>query len=260
MVARVGRWFLGKARDTSYALGFFYQVLRESFFFVARFRRQTAGSVLLAQILFTGVNALSIIALVSVTLGAIIIIQGMSILPQFGQGGLIYTILVLVITREMGPLLTAFIIIARSATAIATELGNMVVSHEIEAYVSVGVDPVAYLVVPRFLGVTVSLVILTIYFNLSGLIASFLISQLIRPIQFAEYFRNLLGALQPVDVISSLTKSVVFGAIIASVATFQGFRVKTSATEIPVVVIRAVGQGFVLCFLANALITVISYL
>ena len=260
MLARIGRWFLEKTRDTAYALGFFYQVLRESFFFVARFRRQTAGPVLLAQILYTGVNALSIIALVSVTLGAIIIIQGTSILPQFGQGGLIYTILVLVITRELGPLLTAFIIIARSATAIATELGNMVVSHETEAYVSVGVDPVAYLVVPRFLGVTISMVVLTIYFNLAGLIGSFLISQLIHPIQFSEYFRNLIAALQPVDVISSLTKSVVFGAIISTVATFQGFRVKTSATEIPVVVIRAVGQGFVLCFVANALITVISYL
>jgi len=206
------------------------------------------------------VPALSIVGLVGVAIGAIIIVEGTSILPQFGQGSLLYTILVLVITRELGPLLTAFIIIARSATAIATELGNMVVSHEIEAYVSVGIDPIAYLVVPRFLGVTVSLVVLTVYFNLSGLIASFLISQLIKPIQFAEYFRNLIAALQPVDVVSSLLKSVIFGAVISAVACFQGFRVKTSSTEIPVVVIRAVGQGFVLCFIANAVVTLISYL
>lgn len=260
MVARLGRWFVEKARETVYSLGFLYQVLREAALFVMRRRRQAAGPVLIAQILYTGVNALSIVALVAAAIGAIIIIQGTSILPQFGQGGLIYTILVLVITRELGPLLTAFIIIARSATAIATELGNMVVSHEIEAYVSVGVDPVAYLAVPRFLGVTISMVMLTVYFNLSGLFASFLISQLIRPIQFAEYFRNLFAALQPVDVISSLCKSFAFGVIVSTVATYQGFHVKTSSTEIPVVAIRAVGQGFVLCFVANALITVISYL
>jgi phospholipid/cholesterol/gamma-HCH transport system permease protein len=260
MLARIGRWFLGRTRDAGYSLGFFYQLLRESFYFVVRFRRQTARRVLLAQILYTGVNALSIVALLAAALGAVIIVEGVSILPQFGQGGLIYTILILVITRELGPLLTAFIITARSATAIATELGTMVVSHEIEAYVSVGVDPVAYLVVPRFLGVTISLVVLTVYFNLSGLIASFLLSQLIRPIQFAEYFRNLLAALHPLDVISSMVKSVVFGGIISTVAAFQGFHVKTAATEIPVVVIRAVGQAFVLCFIANALITVITYL
>lgn len=260
MFARIGRWLVDRLRDTAYALGFLAQVLREVARFFARSRRHAAGPVLVAQILYTGVNALGIVALVSVAIGAIIIVQGLSILPQFGQGGLIYTILVMVITRELGPLLTAFIIIARSGTAIATELGGMVASHEIEAYVAVGVDPIAYLVVPRVIGVTVSLVVLTVYFNISGLIASFLLTQLIRPIQFADYFRNLLAALQPVDIISSLTKSVVFGAIISTVATFQGFRVKTSTTEVPVVAIRAVGQGFVLCFLANAVITLISYL
>ena len=260
MVARIGRWFIDRMSDAAYALGFFFQTLRESALFLVGVRRENAGKVLVAQILYTGVNAVSIIALVGAAIGAVIIVEGLSILPQFGQGSLLYTILVLVITRELGPLLTAFIIIARSATAIATELGHMVVSHEIEAYVSVGIDPIAYLVVPRFLGVTISMVVLNVYFNFSGLIASFLFTQLIKPIQFAEYFRNLLHALQPVDAISSLVKSVVFGAIIATVATHQGFRVKTSTTEVPVVAIRAVGQGFVLCFIANAVITLISYL
>jgi phospholipid/cholesterol/gamma-HCH transport system permease protein len=260
MLATIGRWFIDRVRNAAYALGFLTQVLRESFLFVFRFRRQTAGPVLVAQILYTGVNALSIVTMVAVAIGAIIIAEGLSILPQFGQGGLIYTILVLVITRELGPLLTAFIIIARSATAIATELGTMVASHEIEAYVAVGVDPIAYLVVPRFLGVTISAVVLNVYFNIAGLIASFFISQLLRPTQFAEYFRNLIGALQVVDVVSSMVKSLVFGAVISTVATFQGFRVQTSTTEIPVVAIRAVGQAFVLCFIANAIITLISYL
>ena len=109
-------------------------------------------------------------AFIALALGALIIVQGNSILPRFGQGKLLYTLLVIVITRELGPLLTAFIIIARSGTAIATELGNMVISHEIEAYVAVGINPIAYLVVPRFLGVTVSMVLLTVYFNFFGLV------------------------------------------------------------------------------------------
>jgi phospholipid/cholesterol/gamma-HCH transport system permease protein len=257
MIASLGRWAIGKARDFSYAMGFFFHVLAETALFVRR--RQVGFRVLVLQILFTGVEALSIVALVALAIGAVIIVEGGTILPRFGQTSLMYSILVIVITRELGPLLTAFIIIARSGTAIATELGNMVVSHEIEAYVSVGINPISYLVVPRVLGVTISVVALTVYFNVFGLIGSFLVSQLVKPVPFGEYFRALLAAVQPADLVSTLVKSFVFGIIISVVATYQGFRVTLSVTEIPRATIKAVGQGFVLCLAADALITLISY-
>jgi phospholipid/cholesterol/gamma-HCH transport system permease protein len=190
----------------------------------------------------------------------VIVVQGISILPKFGQGKLIYTILTIVITRELGPLLTAFVIIARSGTAIATELGNMVISHEIEAYVSVGIDPVSYLAVPRFLGVTASMVLLTVYFNFFGLFGSFVLTQFLHPIQLTDYVQNLMSVMTAVDIASSLLKSFVFGLIISFVAIFQGFRVKVSTTEVPQVAIRAVGQGFALCILADAIITLIYYI
>ncbi|HTP58659.1 MAG TPA: ABC transporter permease, partial [Spirochaetia bacterium] len=149
MVEALGKWAGRKARDYSYALGFFFLVLRETVLFVRR--RQVAFRVLVLQILFTGVEALSVVSLIALSIGAVIIIEGGTILPRFGQTSLMYSILIVVITRELGPILTAFIIIARSGTAIATELGNMVVSHEVEAYVSVGINPISYLVVPRVL-------------------------------------------------------------------------------------------------------------
>ncbi len=257
MVAALGQWAHRKARDYGYAMGFFLQTLRECLLFARR--RQVAFRVLVLQILFTGVEALGIVSLISLSLGSVIIVEGTTILPRFGQTSLLYTILVVVITRELGPLLTAFVIAARSGTTIATELGNMVVSHEIEAYVSVGINPVSYLVVPRVLGVTISLMALTIYFNLFGLVGSFLVSQLIKPIPFADYLDGLLAAVQARDVLATIVKSFVFGIIISVVATFQGFKVSQSVTEIPRAVIRAVGQGFVLCFLADALITAITY-
>jgi phospholipid/cholesterol/gamma-HCH transport system permease protein len=212
------------------------------------------------QILFTGVNALSVIALLSLSIGVVLIIQGVSLLPQFGQGNLIYVILIIVITRELGPILTAFIIIARSGTAIATEIGNMVISHEIEAYMSVGINPISYIVVPRFLGVTFSMLILNLYFNIFGLVGSYFISRFINPIPFIEYFQNLLTVLSTADIISSLVKSLIFGAIISFVATYNGFKVMRSSTEIPQVVIKAVGQGFVFCIIADAIITLIYYI
>jgi len=255
MITAIGHWFNQKVRKFLYAAGFFYHVVFETVLFPRK--RQVGLRVLIMQILFTGVEALGIISLISLAMGAVIIIQGVSILPQFGQGQLIYTILIAVIVRELGPIITAFIIVARSGTAIATELGGMVVSHQIEAYVSVGINPISYLVVPRFLGVVISIIILTIYFNLIGLFAAFFISQVIRPIPFTEYFQNLLGALKPVDILSSVVKSLAFGAIISIVSTYQGFNVKVASYEVPQVVIKAVSQSFVLVVIADAVLTLL---
>jgi phospholipid/cholesterol/gamma-HCH transport system permease protein len=257
MVAALGRWANGKLRDFLYAMGFLFQVLKETFRFLTG--RKVALKVLVFQVLFTGVEALPVISLAALSIGAVIIVEGTTLLPKFGQTNLMYSILIVVITRELGPILTAFIIIARSGTAIATELGNMVVSHEIEAYIAVGVDPIAYLVVPRFLGVVVSMIALTLYFDFFGLVGSFLVAQLIKPIPFREYFHNLLTILQARDILSSLVKSFFLGVIVSVVATYQGFKVGAAVTEIPKAAIRSVGQGFVLCFLANALITLIYY-
>jgi phospholipid/cholesterol/gamma-HCH transport system permease protein len=257
MISALGRWANAKARDFSYALGFFFQVLKETFFFFRR--KQVAFKVLVMQILFTGVEALGIISLIALSIGAVIIVEGGTILPKFGQTSLMYSILIIVIARELGPLLTAIIIIARSGTAITTELGNMVVSHEIEAYISIGINPISYLVVPRFLGVTISMILLTIYFDFFGLFGSFLVSQLVKPTSITEYFTAILGSLQARDIVSTFVKSFVFGVIISVVATFQGFRVSASVTEVPPAAIKSVGRSFVLCFLADALITLIYY-
>ncbi|MGA2974892.1 MAG: ABC transporter permease [Spirochaetia bacterium] len=257
MVAALGNWAIRKARDYGYAAGFLLQVLKETALFIRR--KQVAFRVLVLQILFTGVESLSIVSLIALSIGAVIIVEGGTILPRFGQTSLMYSILIIVITRELGPILTAFIIIARSGTAIATELGNMVVSHEIEAYISVGINPISYLVVPRVLGVTISVMVLTVYFNIFGLVGSFLVSQLIHPVPALEYFRALLRTMQLRDILSTVVKSFVFGVIISVVATYQGFKVSASVTEIPRAAIKAVGQGFVLCFLADALITMIYY-
>lgn len=241
-----------------YALGFVGSILSETVFFFRR--RQVAYKVLVMQILFTGFEALSISTVLAVGIGAIINIIGSSILPQFGQGKLMYTILIAIISRELGPLLTAFIITARSGTAIATELGGMVVSHEIEAYISVGIDPISYLAVPRFLGVTISSFLLNIYFNIFGLIGSYAVLSFIAPVPFSEYYQGLLEALRLVDVGTGLFKSIVFGAIISLVSLYQGFSVLRASTEIPQAGIRAVGQTLVALVLADGIITVLSYI
>lgn len=256
MLKHLGSVTFQKFQDLLYASGFFYQVLRETFRMGGR--NKVGFQVLVMQVLFTGVNALAIISLLSLGLGAVIIIQGNLLLPQLGQSNLLYPLLITVITTELGPILTAFIVMARSGVAIATELGNMVVNREIEAYVAVGISPVSYLVVPRFLGVTISLFLLNIYFSLLGLGGAFVFANFLAPIPADEYFSNLLTALTVKDLTLSAIKGVVFGWVIALVASYNGFRVNQASTEIPVIVIRAVGQGFGLLIVVNVLITVVG--
>jgi phospholipid/cholesterol/gamma-HCH transport system permease protein len=257
MLAKIGRAAIEGFGEFLYAMGFFAQVLKESVFLFRR--RQVGFRVLVMQILFTGIEALGITAAMALAIGAAINLIGSSLLAEFGQGKLMYTILIVVIARELGPLLTAFIVIARSGTAIATELGGMAVGHEIEAYVAVGVNPISYLAAPRFLGVVVSMVVLDIYFNIFGLLGSFAVVQILRPIGFDEYFRNLFAALTPGDLLSGFAKSLVFGVIISVVSLYRGFAVERSVTEVPVAGIKAVGSSFMLCIFADVAMTAIQY-
>ena len=257
MITALGHSARLKASSLLYGLGFFYNVLKET----ARFFRksQVGYKVLIMQILFTGYEALAINAVMAIAIGAAINVIGSSLLPQFGQSQLMYTILIIVITRELGPLLTAFVITARSGTAIATELGTMVVNHEIEASLAVGLNPISYLVVPRFIGVVVSMLVLTVYFNIFGLLGSFIVVQVIKPTPILEYLTSLLSELNVGDVVSGLVKALVFGIVVSVVSTYQGFSVNRASTEIPVAGIRAVGLSFILIIVADILVTLTQY-
>lgn len=250
----------GRAEFASalYAVGFFIEVFRQLALFA--FARKPALRVLTMQMLFTGVEALGVIAVLSMSLGAVVIVQGLSLLPQFGQASLTYTILIVVITRELGPILTAFIVAARSGTAIATELGTMVVNREIEAFIATGINPISFLVVPRVIGVTVSVVLLNIYFNVFGLAGSFLVSRLTGGVNLAEYTRELSAVLQLGDLVGAAIKSLIFGALIALISSYHGLLVEQSSTEIPQQAIRAVSRCFVLLIVVNAALTALYYL
>ena len=241
-----------------YSFGFFARTFKgsRSYFRLGKANHKS----LVLQILFTFVEALSIASLLALGIGAAVIVIGNTMLENFSQERLVYPLLITIITRELGPLLAAFIIIARSATAIATEIAGMVVSHEVEAYISVGVDPIDHLAVPRFLGVTISLFLLNIYFSIFGLAGSFLVAQFFYNFPAGVYFSNLLAALSFPDIILSVIKSIIFGMIISIVAVTNGFAVDRSTTEIPVAGLKSVGSSFGICIVVDILMSGLYYL
>lgn len=257
MIEKLGRTLRLKFASFGYICGYFGKLVMASFVF---FKQKAARKILTMQLLFTYVDALSICAILAAGIGTAVLLLGTKVLGALGQGQLTYTLMVLLITKELGPLLIAFIVTARSATAIATEISSMVVNHEIEAYIASGVDPIRHLAAPRFIGVTLSVFFLNIYFSIFGLIAPSVIIQFISTMSITDYFNALFTALTVRAMVISIIKSLVFGMLISTSATLYGFSAGRASTEIPIAGLRAVSNSFVLIFLADIFITVLSYL
>ena len=214
----------------------------------------------LKQVYFTGVEALRVITLISLALGAVVIIESGTQLTRFGGGGLAAPILIMVIIRELGPLLTAFVVIGRSGTAITTELGNMVVAHEIEAIEVMGINPIYFIVVPRIIGVTVAVTVLSVYFNLVAMVGGLTISTWITTTKFSVFLHNLTTSLTLTDLSVSLLKSLIFGLVISLVCSYNGLSVRFSSTEVPQAATRGVVNSLLSCFIINCVITLFFYL
>ena len=177
MVKQLGKSIRSNISEFLYFVGYLGKLIISSFIFM--FRGKASRKILIMQLLFTYVEALPICGVLAVGIGTSVILLGNTFLVSIGQAKLTYDLLVLIVMRELGPLLIAFVVTARSATAIATELSTMVVGHEIEAYIATGVDPITHLAAPRFVAVTLSLFFLNIYFSIFGLMLPSIVVQFI---------------------------------------------------------------------------------
>jgi phospholipid/cholesterol/gamma-HCH transport system permease protein len=237
------------------------QLLAQAFVHVlAVFRNGFAAvrSVYLKQVYFTGLEAVTIIVTIAVILGTVIVAQVVSLVGN--NGALTGKILVWVMLRELAPLLTALIVISRSGTAIATELGTMKINGEIDSIEMMGIPADRYLILPRITGVTTSIVILTVYFVLSSFVGSFIVASVGWHIPYDQFVQGILSSLGLKEVVVLFTKSVLFGLFISAICCRYGLSVGRSATEIPQAATRAVMSSLFAVFLLDGLITYFSSL
>lgn len=214
--------------------------------------------VLYRQIYFTGIEAVDKIGVIGALIGMIVITQVTNLV---GLNALLAgKILIWIVVRELGPLLVAIIIIARSATAVATELGSMKVSREVEWLRIMGIDPVNYLLVPRIIGMTLSVFILTFYFQAAAIAGGLAFASVFIELPFFQHLRGIFAAVSFFEVWFSLVKGLVFGLLISTVSCYQGFSVRSSITEIPQAAIRAVMQSLFFVFIADGLISLVVLL
>ena len=219
-------------------------------------------NVLARQILFTGLEATSFVSLIALIVGVLVVVQAQYWLTRLGQTALIGPILTAVVLRELGPLLTNFVVIARSGTAISTELANMKVHGEVRALDAMGIDPFVYLVIPRVLGVAASTFCLTIVFLgvtfIGGYACMWVI--LLGDIDMGLFFGNIIGAVTVTDVFSLLAKSILPGMLTGAICCDEGLGVGPAATEVPIAASRGVMRSVAALFVASLLISVMAYL
>lgn len=258
-VDEIGRRVIAVIAYTLHVWQMVYLSIRAAVFDQAQGLRTVFG-VVSAQIYFTGWQAMPLITVLALATGGISILQSTAQLQLLGGASMLGNILVVIIVREVGPLLTALIVIARSGTAVASEIGNMRVGREIEALEAMGINPLSYIVFPRIIGGIVSVLCLAFYFNVIALLGGFVVTSAINDLPFSFYTESLANAFTIEDVGLFLLKNSFSGMIIFVVSCYQGLLVKESSHEVPQVTTKAVVNSIIYVTTFNLTVTTLFYL
>lgn len=205
----------------------------------------------------TGIQAIPIVSLIAFLISVIIAYLSAQQLRQFGAEIFTVDLVAIAVLREMGVLLTAIIVAGRSGSAFAAEIGVMRLNEEIDALHSMGVDPFEVLVLPRLIGLTVALPLLTIVADAMGLAGGALLSSLLLDISLTQFIPRLQDALAPTTFWAGLIKAPVFAILIAMVGTYRGMQVRDSSRELGRLTTVAVVQSIFLVIFADAVFAIV---
>ncbi|MFO1487745.1 MAG: ABC transporter permease [Verrucomicrobiota bacterium] len=220
---------------------------------------QVIRPLVFREISRAGVRLLPMFLFIAAALGLVVIGQSVSWLSRVPAimdylGG----IMVIVIVRELGPLIAALLVLARIGTANVVELGTARATGEVEALEALAIDPVHYFVVPRVIGMAIGIFSLTIYLILGALVSGY-VWVFLRdiPLQPADYFRQLAHALSGLDFALLALKTSCFGFIIAIVTCYHGLAQPLRLEEVSQATVRAVAQSVIACVLLDAVFILI---
>jgi phospholipid/cholesterol/gamma-HCH transport system permease protein len=206
----------------------------------------------------TGTQVLPMFLFISATLGFVVVGQTISRLTQLGATSYLGPVMVAVVVRELGPLLTAMLVLARSGARNVIELGTARALGEVEALEALRIDPIHYLVMPRVVGMAMAVPALTVYFILGTLASGYLFAFVNNiPLKPGEYVRQLTDALSGLDFVILALKSCLFGVVIAIISCYHGLAQPLRLEHVPQAAINAVAQTVVACVLLDAAFTLI---
>ncbi|MBZ5695298.1 MAG: ABC transporter permease [Acidobacteriia bacterium] len=178
------------------------------------------------QMNLIGVNSLPIVAIASLFIGGVLVLQTASQFQRFGETALTGDAVSIALVRELGPAITALLVAGRNASGIASELGSMVVTEQVDAMRALGTDPLRKLVTPRIIAMVTMLPLLVAVADFVGLVGGFIVAFFTLRLGAVQFWTRAVDALEFGDLVQGLTKPLVFAFIIATIGCYQGLRVK----------------------------------
>jgi len=242
---RVGRPFTGVIQGMGRFVYFCLETIQWTF------RGTLHVRVLFREMMKIGVNSTVIIALVGLFAGMVFALQTGSAFRLFNAESLVGSTVGIALSRELAPVFTALMIVARAGSAMAAEIGTMSVTEQIDALKSMAVPPINYLVVPRVIATTVMVPLLVGVFNGMGLLGSYVVSIYLLQIPEGPYLTRYHTIVEPEDFYQGLIKGLVFGFILSLIACYKGYHTSNGAEGVGRSTTQAVVAGSVTVLILN---------
>jgi phospholipid/cholesterol/gamma-HCH transport system permease protein len=204
-----------------------------------------------------GVDALPIVALISILVGMILAFLGSVQLKMFGAQIFVADLVGVGMVREMGALMTGIIMAGRTGASYAARLGSMQVNEEVDALTTMGFSPIEFLVLPRTLAMVFMMPLLCIYADILGIVGGAIVGVGMLDLTITQYYLQTVGAVSLTAIASGLIKSLVFGVIVALAGCMHGIRCGRSASAVGDATTKAVVSGIVSIIVWDSLITVV---
>ncbi|MBW1988557.1 MAG: ABC transporter permease [Deltaproteobacteria bacterium] len=218
--------------------------------------RKLANRIAVEQIYFTAVQGLWVLIPVAVVVGSLLVAQFSRIASHMDLG----KVAVLLLVRELGPVVTAFIVLLRSGIAVTVEVSYMRVLNEIESMEMSGIDPLYLVGYPRVVGITVAMLCLFFLFDLAAVFGGYTATWLATDLSLAHFLAQVAKAISGADIAVGALKALFFGVIISVVSLYRGFTVARSMTAIPPQSSRAAIEAVLYLLAANIFISTVFYL
>lgn len=248
-IQRIGRYTIEFISETGHMCLFLFAVIANGIRPPYRIKN------LLKQIHFIGIRSLFVIILTAVFAGMVLALQGYYTLTRFGAEGLLGPAVALSIIRELGPVLSGLMVTGRAGSALAAELGIMRIREQIDALEVMGIAPMQFLVAPRIVAGLVALPILTVIFDVIGILGGYLVAVQLLNMSSGVYFSGIESAVVMRDIVTGLVKAFSFGLIITWVCTCKGYHAKRGAEGVSQATTSAVVLSSVLILICDYFIT-----
>ena len=248
-LASVGAAFLGFLAATGRLVGFALMGL------AGAFSPPFYPRIILRQVVYMGYYSLPVVGLTAIFTGMVLALQSYTGFARFNAESAVATVVVLSVTRELGPVIAGLMVAGRVGAAMAAEIGTMRVTDQIDALTTLSTDPFRYLVLPRLLAGLITLPLLVVVADIIGVFGGYIVGTVKLGFNPASYLTQTENYLETMDVVSGLVKAGVFGFIVALMGCYHGYHSRGGAEGVGQATTHAVVSASILILVANYMLT-----